>query len=48
MATAQERGLRPAFRVVVDSRDKSYGFTPDFVRDAGAAGYETLTGSRTV
>ncbi|MEV6749652.1 DUF4832 domain-containing protein [Streptomyces sp. NPDC051080] len=48
IATAQERGLRLAFRVVVDSRDKSYGFTPDFVRDAGAAGYETRTGSRTV
>ncbi|MFF2324852.1 DUF4832 domain-containing protein [Streptomyces sp. NPDC058103] len=48
IATARERGLRLAFRVVVDSRDKSYGFTPDFVRDAGAAGYETQTGSKTV
>lgn len=45
---ARERDLRLAFRVVVDSRDKSTDFTPAWVRAAGAEGYETQTGSRTV
>lgn len=45
---ARARGLRLAFRIVVDSRDKSYNFTPDYVRDSGAQGYETQTGSTTV
>ncbi len=30
--------MRLAFRVVVDSRDKGYDFTPDFVREAGTKG----------
>lgn len=45
---ARSRGLRLAFRVVVDSRDKSSNFAPDWLRDAGAQGYETQTGSTTV
>ncbi|MFE6894000.1 DUF4832 domain-containing protein [Streptomyces sp. NPDC057694] len=48
LATARERGLKLAFRVVVDSRDKAYNFTPDFVREAGAAGYESQSGSKTL
>ena len=36
---AIDRKMRLAFRVVVDSRDKRYGFTPEFVRKAGAQGY---------
>lgn len=36
---AQQRGMRLAFRVVVDSRDKSEDFTPRYVRDAGAEGF---------
>ncbi|MCL2728786.1 MAG: DUF4832 domain-containing protein [Actinomycetia bacterium] len=48
MDEARARGLRLAFRVVVDSRDKAYDFTPDYVRAAGAQGYETQTGSKTV
>lgn len=35
---AMERKMRLAFRVVVDSRDKPYGFTPAFVKKAGAKG----------
>ena len=46
--TARRRGMKLAFRVVTDSRDKTYNFTPDYVRDAGAQGYETKTGSYTV
>lgn len=45
---AKERGLKLAFRVVVDSRDKPYDFTPEFVRDAGAEGFESKSGNRTV
>ncbi|WP_169928827.1 DUF4832 domain-containing protein [Brachybacterium ginsengisoli] len=45
---AEERGMRLAFRVVVDSRDKSSDFTPAYVREAGAQGYESVTGSTTV
>jgi hypothetical protein len=48
LAEARRRGLRLAFRVVVDSRDKASDFTPAWVRAAGAAGYETQTGSKTV
>lgn len=48
LAEARRRGLRLAFRVVVDSRDKASNFTPDWVRAAGASGYETQTGSKTV
>ncbi|MFF0503547.1 DUF4832 domain-containing protein [Streptomyces fimicarius] len=45
---ARRRGMRLALRVVVDSRDKHESFTPDYVREAGARGYETTTGSATV
>ena len=36
---ARARKMRLAFRVVVDSRDKGYDFTPDFVREAGTKGF---------
>lgn len=42
---AKERNLKLAFTFVVDSRDKHYNFTPDYVREAGCKGYETTTGS---
>jgi hypothetical protein len=45
---ARERGMRLALRVVVDSRDKHESFSPDYVREAGAQGYWTQTGSATV
>lgn len=37
--------MKLAFTFVVDSRDKHYNFTPNFVKEAGAKGYETQTGS---
>lgn len=45
---AKERGLKLAFRIVVDSRDKATDFTPGYVKSAGAQGYTTQTGSKTV
>lgn len=36
---AKDRKMRLAFRIVVDSRDKGYTFTPQFVKEAGAKGY---------
>ncbi|MEI6947113.1 DUF4832 domain-containing protein [Paraflavisolibacter sp. H34] len=45
---AKDRGMKLAFRIVVDSRDKPRDFTPPFVREAGARGYYTNTGSKTV
>ena len=36
---ARKRGMRLAFRVVVDSRDKSENFSPQYVKDAGAEGF---------
>lgn len=36
---ARKRGMRLAFRVVVDSRDKSEDFSPKYVKDAGAEGF---------
>ncbi|NDW10716.1 LamG-like jellyroll fold domain-containing protein [Dysgonomonas sp. 520] len=36
---ARKRGMRLAFRVVVDSRDKSEDFSPRYVKDAGAEGF---------
>jgi len=48
IADARQRGMRLAFRVVVDSRDKGVDFTPQFVRDAGAKGYESKSGNKTV
>lgn len=45
---ARKRGMRLAFRVVVDSRDKFSNFTPSFVKEAGADGYETQTEGKTV
>lgn len=40
---AQQRGMKLAFRVVVDSRDKSSDFSPAFVKAAGAQGYTSGT-----
>ena len=45
---AKARGLKLAFRIVEDSRDKPRNFTPTYVRDAGAQGYVTQTGSVSV
>ena len=46
MDGAAERNLKLAFTFVVDSRDKHYNFTPDFVKNAaGIEGYTTTTGS---
>lgn len=45
---ARKRGMRLAFRVVVDSRDKFTDFTPQYVKNAGAEGYETQTGNKTL
>ncbi len=45
---AKARGLKLAFRIVEDSRDKHRNFTPTYVRDAGAQGYVTQTGSVSV
>lgn len=38
---ALDRGLKLAFRVYYDSRDDMRQATPDYVRQAGAAGYYT-------
>lgn len=45
---ARQRGMKLAFRVVVDSRDKREDATPAYVRAAGAKGYETKSGKHTV
>jgi len=37
---ARARGLQLAFRVVANSKDGAWPGAPDYVRDAGAAGYE--------
>ena len=36
---AEERGLKLAFRIYVDSRDYSKSSTPEYVREAGAKGF---------
>lgn len=45
---AKERGLKLAFSLICDSQDKHDFFTPDYVREAGAKGFETVTGSMKV
>lgn len=40
---ALQRGLKLAFRVVVDSRDKSSDFSPPYVKAAGAQGFTSGT-----
>lgn len=42
---AKERGLKLAFTFICDSQDKHDNFTPDYVREAGAKGFMTTTGS---
>lgn len=42
---ALRRGMKLAFTFVVDSQDKHYDFTPKYVKDAGAKGFITTTGS---
>ena len=43
---AKKRNLKLAFSFVVDSQDKHYNFTPNYVKDAlGITGYTTTTGS---
>ena len=45
MEGAKTRNLRLAFSFITDSRDKHDNFTPQYVRDAGAKGFESTTGS---
>ncbi len=45
---AKARGLKLAFSFVCDSQDKHYNFTPDYVKQAGAKGFETKTGVSTI
>lgn len=42
---AKERGMKIAFTINTNSVDKHENYTPDFVREAGADGYWTQTGS---
>lgn len=43
---ALERDLKLAFSFIVDSRDKHYNFTPQYVMDSpNIQGYETITGT---
>lgn len=45
---ARKRGMRLAFRIVVDSRDKRINQAPDYVKEAGAKGFESKSGDVTV
>lgn len=45
---AKERGLKLAFRVYIDSRDYYTSSTPDFVRVAGADGFWSKSGEKSV
>lgn len=47
LKSARDRGLRLAFRILVDGRDQGQN-TPEYVFDAGAKYYENTVGSRTV
>ena len=42
---AQKYGMKLAFTFVVDSRDKHYNFTPEYVRAAGCKTFDVTTGS---
>lgn len=42
---AKERNMMLAFSFICDSQDKHDNFSPDYVREAGAKGYVTTTGS---
>ncbi len=42
---AKERNMKLAFCFIVDSQDKHDNFTPDYVKEAGAQGYMSTTGS---
>ena len=42
---ARERNMMLAFGFICDSQDKHDNFSPDYVKKAGAKGYETTTGS---
>ena len=42
---AKERNMKLAFSFICDSQDKHDNFSPDYVREAGAKGYVTTTGS---
>lgn len=48
IAGARARGLKLAFRINVDSRDKSRQCTPEYVQKAGAKGYTSKTGQTTL
>ena len=45
---AKQRNLKLAFSLITDSRDKHDTFTPQYVRDAGAQGFTSTTGSTQV
>ena len=46
VAGALERNLKLAFSFIVDSRDKHYNFTPQYVMNTpGIQGFETITGT---
>lgn len=45
ISSARSRGLKLAFRIVVDGRDQGQN-TPLYVREAGAEGFETMVGDR--
>ena len=47
VSEAKARGMRVGFGYTIDSRDKHENCTPDYVREKGAQGYETKTGSFT-
>ncbi|MDE6489810.1 MAG: DUF4832 domain-containing protein [Muribaculaceae bacterium] len=42
---AKARGMKLAFSFICDSQDKHYDFSPKYVKDAGAKGYVSTTGS---
>jgi len=48
IAGARARGLKLAFRINIDSRDKAQQCTPDYVRAAGAKGYTSRSGQKTL
>lgn len=45
---AKQRNLKLAFSLITDSRDKHDTFTPQYVKDAGAQGFTSTTGSTQV
>lgn len=42
---AEERGMKLAFTFITDSRDKHHDSSPDYVKEKGAEGFDSTTGS---